>query len=152
MCEMAADRGVYPPELWRAFVLTPFVATGAWYLSILGALALANGQLRWKPDVLAIGLGAVVYGLPTAAVITVAVAVPGFLIISRMRRVTLWLTLAAGAVIGYATWIVFWSLTGESTVLSPVRAPLTGMVAAATWWWMGGKQPGEAASTMKRRE
>jgi hypothetical protein len=50
----------------RSFFLVPFFATGIWYVFMLGALALGNGQLRWKTDVLAMGLGAAVVGFPTA--------------------------------------------------------------------------------------
>jgi hypothetical protein len=125
--------------VWRSFVLVPFVATLTWYVLILAALGVGNGQLRWAPDILAMGIGAVVYGLPVAVIVTMAAAVPGYLLVGRMRHVMLPLALAAGALIGFASWALFWSLTGESTVLSPMRGPAIGVATAAAWWYTGGK-------------
>lgn len=126
----------------RSFLLVPFVATGTWYVFMLGALALWNGQLRWKTDVLAMGLGAAVVGLPTAVAITVVLAVPGYLLVRRVREVTVASAVVGGGLIGFASWYIFWALTGESTALSPVRGPLIGMLTGAAWWYAGGRYAG----------
>jgi uncharacterized membrane protein YkvI len=130
----------------RAFLLVPFIATGIWYVFMLGALVVGNGRLRWKTDVLAMGLGAVIVGFPTALVITVVLAVPSYLFVRQVRAVTIASAVVGGALIGSVSWIVFWALTGELTALSPLRAPLIGMLTAVAWWYAGGRSAADRFS------
>lgn len=135
-----AEREMIPPiDPRRSFFLVPFVATAIWYLVMLGALAVGNGRLRWKPDVLAMALGAVVIGFPTAVAITLVFAVPAYLLVRRVREVTLASAVIGGGLIGVASWVLYWALTGESDALSPVRAPLIGMLTGGVWCYLGGR-------------
>jgi hypothetical protein len=136
---MAASQVSPSWRSWRSFWAVPLVAAAAWYVLMLIALLAVNGRLRWRTDVLAMALGAVLLGLPTAGVITVALAIPAYLIARRVGQITASIAVAAGAIIGLAVWVLVAGTTGESTVLSPLRASLIGMVSAGVWWYTGGR-------------
>ena len=140
---MAAPRVSPSWRSWRSFWSVPFVAAAAWYVLMLIALLAMNGRLRWRTDVVAMGIGAVLLGLPTAGVITVALAIPAYLIARRIVRITASIAIAAGAIIGLAVGMLVAGTTDESTVLSPLRASLIGMVSAGVWWYTGGRDEGE---------
>jgi uncharacterized membrane protein YkvI len=74
-----------------------------------------------------------------ALAITVVLAIPSYLFVREVREVTIASAIVGGALIGFVSWIVFWALTGESTALSPLRAPLIGMLTAVAWWYAGGR-------------
>ena len=140
---MAASQVSPSWRSWQWFWSVPFVAAAAWYILMLIALLAMNGRLRWRTDVVAMGIGAVLLGLPTAGVITVALAIPAYLIARRIVRITASIAIAAGAIIGLAVGMLVAGTTGESTVLSPLRASLIGMVSAGVWWYTGGRDEGE---------
>jgi hypothetical protein len=125
-----------PP--WRSFALVPLVAAGAWYVLMLGTLLIVNGRLRWRTDVMAMAIGAVVLGLPTAIAVTAILVLPGYLVLRQLRAVSFAATITAGAVIGLAAWLVISAPSGDSTILSPVRGPLIGVITAVAWWYTGG--------------
>jgi hypothetical protein len=136
----------WPAEI-TAFFVVPFVATSTWYLLMLCALALVNGRLRWRTDVLAMALGAVIVGLPTAIAITLVLAVPMYLLVRWTGRVSLQKAVAGGATIGLCAALLFWGLAREWTALSPLRGVLIGVTSAVAWWYAAGKP--DRASAMR---
>jgi hypothetical protein len=119
---------------WKAFVAVPLFATLAWYLLMLGTLVIANGRLRFRTDVVAMAIGAVLIALPVMIVVTAALAVPTYLLLRRTIGITIGGTMAAGGIIGFAIGLAVWTLTDEHTMLSPSRGMLIGVAAAAGWW------------------
>jgi hypothetical protein len=135
-----------------AFFIVPFVATAVWYVLMLCALALSNGRLRWRTDVLAIALGAMILGFPTAIAITLVLTIPVYLLIRRMGGVSLSTAAAGGGSIGLFAALLFWSLAREWTVLSPLRGVLIGVTAAVAWWYVAGKPDWASVGRHERRE
>lgn len=118
-----------------AFLIAPLVASSAWYVLMLGALAIANGRLRWTTDVLAMAIGAVILGVPVAAAITLVPALPLYLLVRSTGNVSLWTAAVSGGTIGLSVAWLFWMLAHEWTVLSPVRGVLIGVATAVAWWY-----------------
>src|SRR5262245_48532252 len=76
---------------WRAFAVVPLAAAGAWYVLTLADLAIVNGGLRLRTDFMAMGIGAVLVGLPVATAATILLSMPAYLVLRRtpmMRRAT----------------------------------------------------------------
>jgi hypothetical protein len=134
----AGDASRRSSEL-TAFLIVPFVATISWYVLMLCALAVGNGRLRWRTDVLAMALGAMIVGLPAAVAITLILAIPVYLLIRRTVGITLARVLAGGGGIGLCAALAFWMLAREWTVLSPVRGVLIGVTTAVGWWYVAGR-------------
>ena len=122
-----------------AFLIVPFVATISWYVLMLCALAVGNGRLRWRTDVLAMALGAMIVGLPTAVAITLVLAIPVYLLIRRTVGITLARAVTGGGSIGLCAALAFWMLAREWTVVSPVRGVLIGVTTAIVWWCVAGR-------------
>jgi hypothetical protein len=117
-----------------AFLCVPLVAAATWYLLVLVYLLIANGRLRLRTDVMAMAIGAVILGIPVAALLTVTLAVPAYLVVRRTVGVTAGSAVAGGAGIGLAAALVTWSLSGETSLISPLRGLLIGTVSGAAWW------------------
>jgi hypothetical protein len=132
--------GAFRP--WRSFLFVPVVATATWYVLMLATLAAVNGRLRWRTDVLAMGLGAIIVGLPAAAVMTLVVAIPAYALVRRRWRVTLATATVAGGIIGLGAGLIFAAITDERTALSPVRGLIIGLVAASAWWYAAERREG----------
>ena len=122
-----------------AFLIVPFIATITWYFLMLCALAVGNGRLRWRTDVLAMALGAMIVGLPTAIAITVVLAIPIYLLVRRTVGITLARAAVGGGIVGLCVAVVFWMVAREWTALSPVRAVLIGVTTAVGWWYVAGR-------------
>lgn len=129
-----------------AFCIVPFVATSTWYVLMLCALAAANGRLRWRTDVLAMALGAVIAGFPTAVAITLVLTLPVYLLVRRTGGVSLGTAAAGGGSIGLCAALLFWTFAREWTVLSPFRGLLIGVTTAIVWWHAAGRPDRRASS------
>jgi hypothetical protein len=130
---------------WTAFLIVPLAATLSWYVAILVVLAIGNGRLRWRTDVLAMALGAMIVGLPTSTIVTLVLAVPAYWVARRTVGVSLVSAAIAGGTIGLGAALAFWMLAREWTALSPVRGLLIGVATATVWWYAAGR-PGSPSS------
>jgi hypothetical protein len=136
----------WSPEI-TAFFIVPFVATSTWYLLMLCTLAAANGRLRWRTDVVAMALGALIVGFPTTVVITLVLTVPVYLLVRRTGGVSLGSAAAGGGSIGLCAALLFWIVAREWTVLSPLRGVLIGVTTAIVWWYAAGKPSRASGNT-----
>jgi hypothetical protein len=129
----------------NAFVATPLVAIGVWYGFTLIALAIVNGGLRFRTDIVAMAIGAVTVGLAVAVAAT-ALALLLFDIVRRFGVVSLRSALTGGVIVGIALTTVAWALGAEwwSAAFTPVHGVGGGPLTAAVWWHMAGR-PGERA-------
>lgn len=122
-----------------AFLIAPIVSAGVWYVLRLGLLAVANGTLHWRADVVALLVGAVLFGIPVAAVVTWVLGAPAYLALRRLGWLRLKVVLAAGAVLGLVTAALVAARTEDSSLLHPVLAAVVGTAGAGFWWWMLGQ-------------
>ena len=146
--DTGADRVSRWSSELRAFFIVPFVATIAWYVLMLCALAMGNGRLRLRTDVFAMALGAMIVGFPTAVAITLVLAIPVYLLVRATVGISLTTAAAGGGSVGFCAALLFWMFDREWTVLSPVRGVLIGVTAAVGWWYVArkpNKVPGKAA-------
>lgn len=129
-----------------AFIAVPFIASGVWYVVTLTVLAVVNGRLRARTDVLAMGLGAVTIGVVVAAVATLLLAVPLYWIARRAGDVRLRTALGGGVFVGVLLTVVAWMLEERlwSVLFSPLHGMVGGVATAAAWWHMAGR-PGRLA-------
>lgn len=118
----------------KALVWTPFVATGVWYLLTLARLWIMNGCLRLGPDVMAFGCGALILGLPLAALVTLFVAAPLYRVLDNMDRLGPLVAAGAGGAIGAAVSVTLGLITGDPTMLPVWQAAVIGCVSAGVWW------------------
>lgn len=118
----------------KALVWTPFVATGVWYLLSLGRLWAMNGRLRLGPDVMAFGCGALILGLPLAALVTLFVAAPLYRVLDKTNRLGPLLAVGAGGVIGVVVSVTLGRITDDPTMLPAWQAAVIGCVSAGVWW------------------
>jgi uncharacterized BrkB/YihY/UPF0761 family membrane protein len=125
----------------RAFLVVPFVAIGVWYLLTLVHLAIINGRLRARTDLLAMAIGAVTVGLVVAILVTLLLAFPLYRLVRRLSVVRLRTALSGGAAIGALLTAVSLILDGEtrSLLFGPDIAVLGGVVSAAVWWHVAGR-------------
>ena len=144
----AARRSPRSREL-TAFWVVPCIATASWYLLMLCALAVGNGRLRWRTDVMAMALGAMILGFPVSIAITLVLAIPFYLLVRRMAGITLARAVAGGGIIGFCLALAFWILAEELTVLSPIRGVLIGVTSAVGWWYVAGR-PDEGSARTER--
>lgn len=121
-----------------AFLIAPIVSAGVWYVLRLGLLAVAHGTLHWRADVVALLVGAVLFGIPLAAVVTWVLGAPAYLALRRLGWLRLKVVLAAGAVLGLVTAGLVAARTEDSSLLHPVLAAVVGTAGAGFWWWMLG--------------
>lgn len=127
-----------------AFLLAPIVAAGVGYLLRLAHLGIANGGLRWRADVAALLMGALLFGVPLAAVVTWVAGAPAYLALRRLGWLRFEVVLGTGVLLGLvAAEIVVWR-THDPSLLPPLVATVTGAVTASFWWWMVG--PSSVAS------
>lgn len=122
----------------RAFLFVPFIAAGVWYVLMLLTLLVVNGRLRLMTDVFAMGLGAVLIGLPVASIITVVLAIPGYYAVRATVGVSAASAVIGGALLGLIASIPMWLMAGEWTFISPLRAVIIGAVSSTAWWRLGG--------------
>jgi hypothetical protein len=122
-----------------AFLIVPLIATMAWYVLMLCTLAVVNGRLRLRTDVMAMAIGAVIVGLPAAIGITIVVALPVYALVRSTIGITFARAAFGGGLVGLCVALFFEMWTRESTVLSPLRAVLIGITAAVAWWYVAGK-------------
>jgi hypothetical protein len=137
-----------------AFLIAPIVSAGVWYVLRLVHLAVANGELRWRADVLALLVGAVLFGIPLAAIVTWVAGAPVYLVLSRLGWLRFQVVLAAGAGLGLVTAVALAWHTGDRSLLHPVLAAVVGTATAGIWWWMLGQSSASSsrrASSSSRR-
>lgn len=135
-----------------AFLTAPIAGAGIWYLLRLVHLAVANGGLRWRSDVVALLVGAVLFGIPLAAVVTWLAGAPVYLALRRLGWLRFKVVLAGGGVLGLVTAALVAGRTGDPSLLHPVLAAVVGTATAGVWWWMVGQPPisGPSASSSSR--
>lgn len=124
-----------------AFLLAPIAGAGIWYLLRLAHLAVANGGLRWRTDVLALLVGAVLFGIPLAAVVTWLGGAPAYLALRWLGWLRFNVVLGGGTVLGLLTAALVAGRTGDPSLLHPVLAAVVGTATAGCWWWMLGEPP-----------
>jgi hypothetical protein len=131
----------------RAFFIVPFVAAGMWYLVTLATLAVFNGRLRVRTDVLAMAIGAVTIGLVVAVLATLVLAVPLYWIVRHVSVVGLPSALAGGLAIGTLPTVIAWMLEDRlwTAFFSPAHGVACGLASAVVWWYLAGR-PGSASS------
>jgi len=122
-----------------AFLIVPLIAAMAWYVLMLCTLAVVNGRLRWRTDVMAMAIGAIIVGLPAAIGITLVVALPVYVVVRSTIGITFARAALGGGLVGLGVALFFETWTRESTVLSPLRAVLIGVTAAVAWWYVAGR-------------
>jgi hypothetical protein len=123
----------------KAFIVTPFVAATTWYILMLCTLAFFNGQLRWRTDVLAMAIGAVILGVPSGVAITLFLAIPMYVLIRSTVGVSLGSAAAGGSAIGLVVGLLVGHLGNEWVILSPFRGVLVGVTTASVWWRAAGR-------------
>jgi hypothetical protein len=122
-----------------AFLIVPLIATMAWYVVMLCTLAVVNGRLRWRTDVMAMAIGAVIVGLPIAIGITIVLVLPVYAVVRSTTGITFARAALGGGLVGLCVALAFGTWTHESTVLSPLRAVLIGVATAVAWWYVAGR-------------
>lgn len=137
-----------------AFLTAPFFTAVLWYVLRLAHLAIANGRLEWRQDVLALLFGGVLVGVPLSALVTWTVGVPGYLAVRRLGWLRPTVVLGAGAVIGLGTSFVLTGRSDDPSLLHPGIAIVIGLATAGFWWWMAGQSSASSsrrASSSSRR-
>src|SRR5687767_7275925 len=122
-----------------AFLIVPLIATMAWYVLMLCTLAVVNGRLRLRTDVMAMAIGAIIVGLPAAIGITIVVAMPVYAVVRSTIGITLARAAVGGGLVGLCVALFFETWTRESTILSPIRAVLIGVTTGVAWWYVAGR-------------
>ena len=128
----------------KAFFWVPLVAAGAWYLLMLARLLVADGWRSLGTDVVAMGAGGILIGLPVALLITLLLGGPAYWLARRTVGVSLASAIAGGAMVGLISALGYWLWAGDWMALSPVRGPMIGAASAAVWWCLRG---GRAAAS-----
>ena len=134
-----------------AFLIVPLIATMVWYVLILCTLAVVNGRLRWRTDVMAMAIGAIILGLPAAIGITIVVAMPVYAVVRSTIGITFARAALLGGFVGLCVALFFETWTRESTILSPLRAVLIGVTAAVAWWYVAGRPNHDSGNAVVRR-
>jgi hypothetical protein len=131
-----------------AFVAAPFAAAFLWYVVTLLHLVVVNGRIRWGPDVLAMAIGAVTWGLAIAWMATLLLALPIYWFVRRTLGVNFTTAIAGGIFVGLALSAAFLLVNGEWGVLfSPVHGGVVGAATAAFWWHLAGRTGARARAS-----
>lgn|GEM_PF-7011157 len=125
-----------PSRTVLAFLTAPFAAALIWYVLHAATLAVANGGLRWRSDVLALLGGSVLVGVPVAAVVTWVGGAPVYLALRWLGWLRLWAVLVAGALLGLAAAVMLLGLAEDWTHLYLALAAVVGGCTAGFWWWV----------------
>ena len=123
-----------------AFGNVPFVAAGVWWLYTLGQIWLMNGRLRIRTDVLAFAFGAFTIGLFVAAALTLALAMPTYLVLEAKGHVSMASALVTGVAIGTAVGLAYWLWRAEDGLLSPAKGAIVGLASSSYWWRVANKK------------
>ncbi len=120
---------------FRALAWTPLVATLAWYSTSLGRLAWANGELRWRQDVLGFGLGALTVGLFVSLAVTVSAVAPLWVFLPCEVRSRSWVLFAAGAAVGALVSGILGWVGGDFSLLPIWQGISVGVLTAGFFRW-----------------
>lgn len=119
-----------------AFLIAPFAAAAIWYVLHTATLAVSNGGLRWRTDVLGLLGGSILVGVPMAAVVTWVGGAPVYLVLRWLGWLRLWLVVVAGALLGFLAVGLVLGVSEDGSALYLALATSVGACTAGFWWWV----------------
>jgi hypothetical protein len=157
---VASKAELYPRDAYSpksrgerlAFVSVPLIATLLWYFVTLLHLAFLNGRIRWGPDIVAMAIGAVVWGFPIACAATLFAAMPLHVFLRRADPLSFTTTALSGIGIGLCLAVAVAAVTGElwSSLFSPTHGIVVGFLAAVGWSYLAGRVSTASAATPRQ--
>lgn len=119
---------------FRAFLATPFVATALWCGAMFLTLAAIDGVAAAVRDIPTLLVGALIGGLPVAALVTVLLAGPAYAFHAVRGSITRRTAFLNGALVGAVTLFLVGGFPRDLRYVGAVVGAGIGLVCAEVWW------------------